>query len=208
MRISRIATAFAFVVVVSGPAWAQADERQSRFVSFVEQATAGANALEQKARDVARDVAESEQFARAERRASELSRDVAAFAESLGDAEQIDVLTNDMRAWIEENRARINDLKDLKRSDRAELRALWRDQDAIVSAIGERLKLIQALTEDELDLLAREGAIRTEMAKAGAQRASKQAQQRAAHEITKLVRKLERLREDVERAAAGLSPAS
>ena len=126
----------------------------------------------------------------------------------MGEKTDVDTLTADMEAWTEENRARIDELDQVSRYERARLRALWRRQDRIVEAIGDRLERVRELVGQDLELLSEEKAIRMEMARVGAERTSRRAQIRAAQEISRLARELKRVRDDIEEALDQLSPAS
>jgi hypothetical protein len=204
----RFVAALLVVAVIAPPALAQSDERRDRFVAFVERVTENAKALEARARGVADDIAKSDEFARAEREVNEIGAGVAALADTLGDKANIEKLTTDMRAWVEENRERIDELDSLSRRNRAELRALWQRQDDLVKAIGQRLEAVRNLTEEDFALLAEEKAVRMEMARVGIERTSRQAQALAAREIANLARELAQVRKQIEDSLAKLSPAS
>jgi len=193
---------------LTGPALAQEGDARGNFVSFVDRVTEGVAALERKAREVADDISGSDEFELAERGVNDLRASVEAFAQTLGEKTDVDTLTADMEAWTEENRARIDELDQVSRYERARLRALWRRQDRIVEAIGDRLERVRKLVGQDLELLAEEKAIRMEMAKVGAERTSRRAQIRAAQEISRLARELKRVRDDIEEALDQLSPAS
>ncbi len=203
-----LATALIVFAATTTSALAQDDAQRDRFLSFVDRVAAGAAELEDRARKIADDVAQTVEFERAERGVNELRSSVSAFARTLGEKTDVETLSSDMQAWIDDNQARIAELDDVSSRNRARLRRLWDKQARLVERINERLEEARELLDEDLELLAEEKTIRAEMAKAGAERMSRRAQIRAAQEITSLARQLRRVRQEIEKSIDQLSPES